>query len=282
MGKRDTGGERVRRAAVAGRFYPGVSADLAAEVGNLLESARSGERPVVAAMAPHAGYVYSGGVAAEVFAAARIPERVVILAPNHTGAGPRISVFDGRAYEMPWGEVPVDAALAAALLDEIPGARSDAAAHAGEHAIEVELPFLFARQPALRIAPIVVGPLSVDDAVELGRGVHRAVERCGGPSEILVLASSDMNHHACDAETREIDKLALAPLLAADPRALYRTVRDNQISMCGFIPATAMLVYADLAGARAPELLRYATSADASGDRDRVVGYAGVVIEPAT
>jgi hypothetical protein len=270
----------VRRAAVAGRFYPGHSETLDAEVRDLLAAAGSGERPVLAAMAPHAGYVFSGGVAAEVFAAARIPERVVILAPNHTGAGPRISIFDGRAYEMPWGEVPIDAALVAALVDEIPGAETDGRAHAGEHAIEVELPFLHARQPALSIAPIVVGPLSADDAVELGRGLHRAIERCGGPAEILVVASSDMNHFAPDRETREIDRLALAPLLDADPRGLYRTVRDNRISMCGFIPATAMLVYAGEVGARAPELLRYATSGDAFGDRDRVVGYAGVVIEP--
>lgn len=270
----------VRQPAVAGRFYPERVDTLDAEVRAHLAAAAASERPVLAAMAPHAGYVYSGGVAGEVFAASRIAGRVVIMAPNHTGAGPRISVFDGAAYQMPWGEVPVDRELVSALLAEIPGAKPDGLAHAGEHAIEVELPFLHARQPALRIAPIVLGGLSVDDAVELGRGLFRAVERCGGPSEILVLASSDMNHFAPDRETREIDKRALAPLLAMDPRRLYQTVRGERISMCGFIPATAMLVYADLAGARPPELLRYATSGDAFGDRSRVVGYAGVVIEP--
>lgn len=275
-----TRSELIRQPAVAGRFYPGAAARLDSEVRGYLDAAESAERPVLAAMAPHAGYVYSGGVAGEVFAAARIPDRVIILAPNHTGAGPPISVFAGKAFEMPWGEVPIDGPLVEALLDEIPGARADAFAHAGEHAIEVEIPFLHARQPNLTIAPIVVGGLSVDAAIELGRGVYRAVERCGGPSEILVIASSDMNHFAPDRETREIDKVALAPLLAMDPKRLYQTVRDNRISMCGFIPATAMLVYAELARSKEPELLRYATSGDAFGDRDRVVGYAGVVIEP--
>ena len=275
------GRSSIRRPAVAGRFYPDAASKLASEVSGYLEAAEAGERTVLAAMAPHAGYVFSGAVAGEVFAASVVPPRVVILAPNHTGAGPRVSVFDGAAYQMPWGDVPIDRSLAAALLDELPGARSDDRAHAAEHSIEVELPFLWARQPELAIAPVVIGPLSADESIELGRGVHRAVERCGGPSEVLVLASSDMNHFAPERETHEIDARALEPLLAMEPRRLYSTVRARQISMCGVIPATAMLVYAELAGAKAPELLRYATSADSPyGDSERVVGYAGVVIEP--
>lgn len=278
MGRAD---DEIRAPAVAGRFYPGAPEVLSEQVAGLLANARADERPVLAAMAPHAGYVFSGGVAAEVFAATRIPERVVILAPNHTGAGAAVSVFDGRAYQMPWGEVPVDQALAAALLAELPGARADIEAHRGEHAVEVEIPFLHARQPALTIAPVVLGPLSRSAAVEIGRGLHRAVMSCGGPEQVLVIASSDMNHFANDAETREIDKLALEPLLAMDYERMYDIVRDRRISMCGVVPATAMLAYAELAGAKAPELLRYATSGEAFGDLDRVVGYAGVVIEPA-
>lgn len=271
---------QIRNPAVAGRFYPGAPEALSETVQSLLVRAQAPERPVVAAMAPHAGYVYSGGVAAEVFAATRIPRRVVLLAPNHTGAGEPISVFDGRAYRMPWGEVPIDRPLAAALLAEMSGARSDVVAHLGEHAIEVELPFLYARRPGLEIVPVVVGPLSRGDAIELGRGLYRAIESVGGPGEALVIASSDMNHFAPDRETRAIDKLALEPLLAMDYARMYQTVRDRRISMCGVIPATAMLAYAELAGAQAPELLRYATSGEVFGDLDRVVGYAGVVIEP--
>lgn len=274
------GDDDIRRPAVAGRFYPGDPGALSAEVGALLGEAAAPERRVIAAMAPHAGYVYSGRIAAEVFAAVRVPRSAVILAPNHTGAGPAISVYSGRAYQMPWGEVPIDRALAAALLAEIPGARADVAAHRGEHAIEVELPFLCARRPDLAIVPVVVGPLAQSDAVELGRGLSRAVEAAGGPAEILVIASSDMNHFASDRETRAIDERALEPLLALDYRRMYETVRDEGISMCGVVPATAMLAYAEAAGARRPELLGYATSGEAFGDLDRVVGYAGVVIEP--
>lgn len=275
---RTTSTRPIRAPAVAGRFYPGDSDRLAAEVDELLAAAESRPRELVAAMAPHAGYVYSGGVAAEVFAAAEVPERIIVVAPNHTGRGPRISVFDGEAYQMPWGPVPIDRELAAAVLAEVPGASADADAHDGEHAIEVELPFLHARQPNLRIVPIVVGYISEAAAIELGRGLHRAVNRVDAAGSVLVIASSDMSHFLTDREARAIDQIALEPLLAFDPSGLYETVRERDISMCGFIPATAMLAYAELAGARAPELVRYATSGDAFGDRSRVVGYAGVVM----
>ncbi len=272
----------VRRPAVAGRFYPGEADVLARDVQRYLAAGAPTGSPVRAreVMAPHAGYVYSGGVAGATFAAVHVPERVIVLCPNHTGLGARIAVANADAFAIPGATIPIDRALADALLEEIPGAEPDLRAHLHEHAIEVELPFLLARQPALRIVPVVLSGLSEMDAIALGEHLHRAIQSvsASGGDDVLVVASSDMNHFAPDAETREIDQLALAPLLAFDPSGLYRAVVANDISMCGFIPATAMLSYARLTNADAPQLVGYATSGDAFGDRSRVVGYAGVVV----
>jgi AmmeMemoRadiSam system protein B len=144
----------------------------------------------------------------------------------------------------------------------------------------VELPFLLARQPGLRIVPVVLSGLRETEAVELGSAILRAITRVGADpqSEVLLVASSDMSHYLPDSEARRVDRMALEPLLDFDPTGLYRTVVASEISMCGFIPATAMLSYARELGAKQPELIGYATSGDAFGDTSRVVGYAGVVV----
>jgi hypothetical protein len=268
---------KTRVPAVAGRFYAGDAATLARDVRSYLEAGAAGEpASVCGVMAPHAGYVYSGGIAGQVFARVRVPERVIILCPNHTGRGVRISVVTEGAFAIPGAEIPIDTELAAAVLDHVPGAESDRAAHAAEHAIEVELPFLLARQPNLRIVPIVLSGLSEAEAIGLGESLFSAVQSCG--ADALIVASSDMSHFLTDERAREVDHLALEPLLAFDPSGLYRTVVTHDISMCGFIPTTAMLSYCRKAGSAPPELVGYATSGDAFGDRSRVVGYAGVVV----
>lgn len=268
----------VRPAAVAGRFYPGDAAELAREVEAHLAAGRVDGEPgrALALVAPHAGYMYSGGVAGQVFARVAVPARVVVMGPNHTGRGERVSLVPAGAYELPGGSVPIDAELAAAILDEVPGARADADAHRSEHSVEVELPFLRARQPAVRFVPMVLAGLSEKDAIAVGEGLARAIAKVGG--DVLVVASSDLSHYLPDAEARRVDRIALDALLTGDPATLHRTVRERDISMCGVIPTTAMLAYARAAGAGQPELVAYATSADASGDRSRVVGYAGLVI----
>jgi MEMO1 family protein len=272
----------TRPPAVAGRFYPGAPLALEREVAACLAAGPGPGRPpisVLAVMAPHAGYVYSGGIAGQVFARVQVPDRVVILGPNHTGRGARISVMAAGGYQLPGGDVPIDEELAAAILAEVPGAEPDREAHRAEHSIEVELPLLRARQPRLRIAPVVLGGLSETEAIAVGEGLARAIataSRAGGP--VLVVASSDMSHFLTEGEARRVDQIALDALLGGDPAALYRTVRDHDISMCGVLPATAMLAYARAAGGGAPQLVAYTTSAQASGDTSRVVGYAGVLV----
>lgn len=276
--------ESLRSPAVAGRFYPASAAELTEQVAGFLHAARGhAPRRACAVMAPHAGYVYSGGVAGKVFAAIDVPRRVILLGPNHTGRGPRVSVMASGSWQMPGARVPVDEELAAAILAASPLAEVDQAAHDFEHSLEVEVPFLVARQPALRIVPVVLGILSAAEAVAFGEALHRAVShvRAARPNsgeDVLVVASSDMSHYLPDDTARRVDQTALAPLLSFDPEGLYRTVIEHDISMCGFIPATAMLAYARKAGAARPELVAYATSAEAFGDKSRVVGYAGVVL----
>ncbi len=275
--------ESLRSPAVAGRFYPESDRELSEQVASFLgQEARPQPRRACAVMAPHAGYVYSGGVAGKVFAAIEVPRRVILLGPNHTGRGPRISVMNSGAWRIPGADVPVDEELAAAILDAFPAASPDREAHRFEHALEVELPFLVARQPDLRIVPVILGVLSAGDAVAFGKALHRAVTQvlrdAAEPDDVLVVASSDMSHYLPDETARRVDRTALAPLLDFDPEGLYRTVVEHDISMCGFIPATAMLAYAREAGAARPELIAYATSGEAFGDHSRVVGYAGVVL----
>jgi len=268
-----------RPPAVAGRFYPADAKELTRDVEKYLAAGRAGGEPVraLALMAPHAGYMYSGGVAGQVFARVAVPERVVVMGPNHTGRGERVSVVPAGSYALPGGPVPIDAELAGAILDEVPGARPDADAHRSEHSVEVEVPFLRALRPTVRFVPMVLSGLSEKDCIAVGEALARAIARVGG--DVLVVASSDMSHYLPDAEARRVDKIALDALLTGEAATLHRTVRERDISMCGVIPTTAMLAYARAAGAPGqPELIAYATSGDASGDRSRVVGYAGVVV----
>ena len=267
----------MREPAVAGRFYPGTAEEVAEDVAALFGGAPAGQERAIAVMCPHAGWVYSGKLAARTLAAVRVPERVIVMCPNHTGRGARVAIMTEGAWRVPGASVPVDAPLAAAVVaaaKDVRGARADEAAHAHEHAIEVLLPLLLARQPALRIVPIVVGGLAADECEALGRAIARAVS----DQDVLVVASSDMSHYLPDGETRRRDRTALDALVTGDPTALIDAVVEHDVSMCGVRPAAAMLAYARARGAGLPRLVGYATSGEAFGDTDRVVGYAGVVV----
>jgi AmmeMemoRadiSam system protein B len=269
----------IRAPAVAGRFYPERAAELETTVARLLGAAAVAQpAPHLVVVAPHAGYIYSGGVAGKVFAHTVVPRRVVVLAPNHTGRGARGAVWSHGAFDLPGGAVPVDEEVCSRLLAEPESVLSDDRdAHRHEHALEVELPFLRARRPDVTVTPIVLGPLDLDECLAVGRSLARVL---GGLEEpALLVASTDMNHYLSDAVTRERDARALEPLLALDAPQLYHRVRDEDISMCGVVPTTAALFYARARGATRAELLGYATSGDAFGDRERVVGYAGVIID---
>lgn len=227
-------------------------------------------------MVPHAGYMYSGHVAGAAFGTVDLPPRVVILGPNHTGRGEPLAIMSRGAWATPLGEAQIDRALAAELVAEFDLLTEDAEAHRTEHALEVELPFLQVLEPGFTFVPIAIGTHRLDILTELGKAIARVIAR--QTDEVLVIASSDMNHYATDAVTREKDKLAITPLLVRDPQALHETVLREKISMCGLGPAVAMLAAVNDLGANSAELVKYATSADVSGDRSYCVGYAGVIV----
>jgi MEMO1 family protein len=215
-------------------------------------------------------------VAGAVFARVEVPKRCIVLCPNHTGMGRALAVMSQGAWETPLGEVPIDAELAGALKRRFPALQEDSAAHRAEHATEVELPFLLLRQPKLRFVPIALGTSQFELLEQLGKALADVIAAQKDP--ILIVASSDMNHYESDAVTRGKDHRAIERILTLDARGLFDVVTQQDISMCGFGPAVAMLTAARQLGAKSAELVKYATSGDVSGDRDMVVGYAGVVV----
>jgi AmmeMemoRadiSam system protein B len=220
--------------------------------------------------------MYSGHVAGAVFAALEIPQLCLVMCPNHTGMGRALAIVSDGAWETPLGNVPIDRGFAAALKQRCPLLHEDSAAHRSEHAAEVELPFLQMRQPQLKFVPIALGTGHFEALEQLGDAIADTIAAQNDP--VLIVASSDMNHYESDAITRVKDQSAIEPILALDARALYRVVTQENISMCGFGPAVAMLTAATKLGAGSVELVKYATSGDVSGDRDLVVGYAGIVV----
>ena len=271
------GTHALRHPAVAGRFYPRDPDDLRVEVSDYISQAGAiPSRKMIGCVAPHAGYIYSGHVAGAVFARVEIPRQCIVLCPNHTGMGVPLAIMSDGAWETPLGEVMIDYELAMSLKQRFPALQEDSAAHRAEHAAEVELPFLQLRQSELRFVPIALGTRQFESLEQLGKALADVIAAQKDP--VLMVASSDMNHYESDALTRVKDHRAIERMLTLDPRGLYDVVTEQNISMCGLGPAVAMLTAARQLGARSAELVKYATSADVSGDRERVVGYAGIVV----
>jgi len=269
----------LRHPAVAGRFYPQNPESLREEVTAYLSQpplSTAKSNPALGCIAPHAGYMYSGHVAGAVFAQIEVPDRCILMCPNHTGVGHALAIMSAGNWETPLGNVPIDSDLADSLKRQFPALHEDPAAHRAEHAAEVELPFLQLRQPKLRFVPIALGTGQFEPLEQLGLAIAEIVQ--GQKKDVLIVASSDMNHYEPDDITRVKDQLAIERILSLDPRGLYDVVRQQNISMCGFGPAVAMLTAAGKLGAKSAELVKYATSGDVSGDRDMVVGYAGIVV----
>ena len=271
----------IREAVVAGRFYPAEPVVLRKMLEKFLReppaaeaSASSGE--ALGMMVPHAGYCYSGAIAGAVFGSTPIPERVILLGPNHTGKGRPWSVYASGSWRTPLGDVRVDAELASSILQGCPGTAADEVAHRFEHSLEVELPFLQVLSPETEIVPICIGAGSKEQLIAFGE--HLAAVVKASARRILMVVSSDMTHYEPAEVAAEKDRLALAHVLALDAEGLYQTVRGRRITMCGILPMTVMLAAARCLGATTAELVRYGNSGQAQDDGAPVVGYAGVVI----
>ena len=270
----------IRPPAVAGQFYPATTTEVDAELDALIRPVPA-RRKAIAVVCPHAGWQYSGQTAGLVYSQVEIPDRVILVGPNHHGLGSSYAVFSAGAWQTPVGDVPIAEPLAASLLDNCELLAEDTRAHGAEHSLEVQVPMLLRANPNVRIVPVLIGggwPESGGrgNLREIGAGIAETVRGYNKP--VLLLASTDLNHYE-DQETSKIkDKLVLDAIVKLDEDALMDRVRDVEVSMCGVASTYIVLHAAKKLGAKQAELLDYRTSGDVSGDFSRVVGYGAVVI----
>jgi len=267
----------TRPPAVAGTFYEGTPERLRAQVDACFAAnppAKSKTR-FIGAVVPHAGLMYSGHVAAALYDVAALPKRFIILCPNHTGAGHFAAINREGAWRTPFGDAAIDTRLADALMARTKLLAEDSRAHAREHSLEVQLPFLQRLLPDFTFVPICLGAHRYDYAEEIGHAIASVVKE---ETDVAILASSDLNHYEDQRETLRKDQLAIDQVLARNPQELWRVVDEYDVSMCGFIPTTAMLAAANALGASKATLIKHATSGDINGDCEHVVGYGSIVI----
>ena len=265
----------IRPPAVAGRFYPDGRDRLLQDI-RAYTASPAGKLDAFGCVVPHAGIMYSGHVAGAVYARLQLPKSFVILCPNHTGVGQPLAIMSEGAWETPLGAVSIDSALATALKQSFPQLTEDLVAHSAEHAIEVQLPFLQSLAGDFSFVPITIGMGQAPVLEALGDAMARVIAARSQPA--LIISSSDMNHYEPDDITRVKDRKAIEKIVELDARGLFDVVRREDISMCGYGPTMVMLTAAKRLGARQAEVIKYATSGDVSGDRDLVVGYAGIAI----
>lgn len=260
----------MRLAAVAGQFYPGRGSELEHQLDGMMHPEK--ELPVIGAVVPHAGYIYSGQVAAAVYSCLPKVETYVIIGPNHHGLGSPVAL-SRDSWKTPLGAVEPDLEMADALAGSI--IDHDETAHLHEHSIEVQLPFLQRRFKGFRILPICMGLQDEETATEVGRELSKAIRmldrRC------VVIASSDFTHYDPQETARSVDSKLLEAILNMDVQTLYSKVRHYNASACGYGPIAATITASAALGAKAGKLQCYATSGDVSGDYSQVVGYGAVV-----
>ncbi|KON30421.1 hypothetical protein AC482_03950 [miscellaneous Crenarchaeota group-15 archaeon DG-45] len=277
----------VRRPYVAGAFYPADPDRLRQAIEGCfthrlgpggLPRAGASERRIVSAVCPHAGYMYSGPVAAHSYyhlASEARPSSVVVVGPSHTGLGSPIAMMGSGSWETPLGRVEVDAELADAIFKASDIIDIDERAHRMEHSIEVQLPFLqYIYGRDVRLVPICMGFQDLESSREVGRAVARAVEG----ADAVIVASTDLTHQEPQASANRKDRMVIESILSLDEEALQERVRSNRISMCGYGPVSATIHASKLLGASGAELLAYHTSGDVTGDLNAVVGYAAAKV----
>jgi AmmeMemoRadiSam system protein B len=266
----------LRLPAVAGQFYPGNANELSSLIERYTNHEKSKQKKHIrACLVPHAGYMYSGAVAGAVFGRIVVPKKILLLGVRHYPRGEPWAILSEGAWRTPLGDVLIDSALAAELRQQCPLLREDDVAHSREHSLEVELPFLQWLNRELTFVPVAVGTLRWEELVATGEGIARVLR--DSTDEILLVTSSDMNHYEDDERTKVKDRMAIEQLLRLDAQGLYDVCRIEKISMCGLGPAITMLTAMNALGVTTAELVCHETSGDVTGERDRVVGYAGMV-----
>ena len=270
-------GQQMRPAAVAGTFYPGDAAALLRLVDECIANGPNVKERWPAVMVPHAGLIYSGRIAGGVLNRIQIPDTVIIIAPKHTSYGVDWAVAPNDTWQLPGATLQSDTQLARLLVERIDGLQLDAAAHAREHAIEVELPLLARLAPRVKVVGIAIGRGSLEQCRRFGQQLAAVISEL--PSPPLLVISSDMNHFASDTRNRELDEIALTAMETLDPAELLTAVTSHNISMCGVLPAVIVMETLKCLN-QLTHIARagYSTSADVSGEKSKVVGYAGMLL----
>jgi AmmeMemoRadiSam system protein B len=265
----------VRKAAVAGKWYPGTAQALAAAVDRHLDEADRRATHVtgdlVALIAPHAGLMYSGPVAAHAYRLlrGRTFDVAVLVGPSHFFGFDGVSIYAGGGFETPFGVAAIDDACARGMLSSSPVVREHLAAHVREHSLEMQLPFLSRLAPGLPIVPLVMGYQTADTAFALGDALAAAVRG----RKALLIASTDLSHYHDAATASALDRVVIECVTRFDADGLQAALTRNPEHACGGGPTVAVMRAAGLAGARDAVVLNYADSGDVSGDKSAVVGY---------
>lgn len=264
-----------RQPVVAGQFYPGNVQKLRSTLADLIPENCS-KRSVLGIIAPHAGYIYSGAIAGQLYAEIEIPQTVLIIGPNHTGAGSPAALFPDGEWLTPFGAVPINSRLNNLILKHTPYIQSDRIAHQHEHSLEVQVPFIQYIRSDTIISAICLAHGEYTVLSEIGRGIAAAISEYG--EKVLIIASSDMTHYESADSALHKDGLALEKVLAFDAKGLLDICRSQHITMCGVAPSAVMIEATRELGASEAELVAYGNSGDVTGDNQQVVGYAAVSV----
>jgi AmmeMemoRadiSam system protein B len=266
----------VRNPAVSGRFYSADPIQLIEDIKTYTIKSLE-KKSVLGIISPHAGFIYSGKVAGSVYSSIKIPETVILIGPNHTGEGPPVSIMTKGCWKSPFGSIEIDEKLAQILIDGEPIFKKDTQAHIKEHSLETQLPFLQFFRKNIKIVPICLKRIGFDQCTQIGQSIADSIKKYD--KEVLIVASSDMSHFESHDKTVKKDRLAIDHILDLDPRGLYSTVKEKQITMCGINPAVCMLTACAKMGSKKANLIQYKTSGEVNGDMERVVGYAGITVQ---
>lgn len=265
-----------RKPSVAGYFYPSNAKKLHETIGRMVDS-KAEAKKAICIISPHAGYEYSGGVAGRVFSSVELPEKFVIVGPNHREVSEELAIMKTGTWETPLGDVPIDESLAELIMKQTEIIVEDERSHQLEHSLEVQIPFIQYFKKNISIVPISIAYYTAyEELEELGKAISQAIRKSS--HEVLIIASTDMSHYVSQEEAREKDFLAIERILQLDAKGLYEVVKREHISMCGFQPTTAAIIASKDLNAEKAELIRYQTSGDVSGNFSEVVGYAGIRI----
>jgi AmmeMemoRadiSam system protein B len=278
---------KVRNPAQAGAFYPGTESSLITEIercflhefgpGKIPKTLSNPIRSIKALIVPHAGYIYSGSVAAHSYyalASDGTPDCVVIIGPNHTGMGSGVSIMNEGKWITPLGELSINSEVAKKICETSGIIDIDEEAHLHEHSIEVQIPFLqYIYGKKISFVPICMMMQDLETSINLGEAISKSIY----DKNALVIASSDMTHYEEGKIAKEKDREVIDAILKLDEVALFNIIESKMISMCGYGPVMSTIVYAKKIGAKKTELMSYRTSGDTTGDHSSVVGYASLI-----